>query len=371
MPVTIRRNNVHNAPVESFRTHSNYLRAIHYLILGPNSFGTTNLYGNIAQLIASSGLIQENLRDNFDMDQVKTCLQSAWGTEALLLMTGEVFQEEEAIRLSNNWLAIQTYYVMYHCAQALQVAQGHPRPESHPRTQNAFHNQWVNRRGLLHPWTVGYGPLGAINLPNDVNVDLNVHSWSSCEGDNIWSLFTKALMTTRRDEVLEKNRIKRETKKKALRRCWELEEAGRIVQGKPRKQPVFPLPLLTADDKGIDASTRAFTLIDYIYRLRIRRTTKIRICSLTGQRWLPIRPSSFSILQYCLRDIVPVRERNKGNYWERITQAMDQFVGGKESAKRFYSWHCGAMRSSLTKSREKECTHSEEDRGKNGQMLVR
>jgi hypothetical protein len=105
-----------------------------------------------------------------------------------------------------------------------------------------------------------------------VNVDLNVHSWSSCEGDNIWSLFTKALMTTRRDEVLEKNRIKRETKKKALRRCWELEEAGRIVQGKkPRKQPVFPLPLLTADDKrGIDASTRAFTLIDYIYRLRIK-----------------------------------------------------------------------------------------------------
>ena len=58
----------------------------------------------------------ENLRNNFNMDQAKTCLQSAWGTEALLLMTDSVFCEEEAIRLSNNWSAIQTYYVMDHCA---------------------------------------------------------------------------------------------------------------------------------------------------------------------------------------------------------------------------------------------------------------
>ena len=274
MPLTIRprRYNVHNAPIESFRTHSNYLRAIHSLILGPNRFGTTNLYGNIAQLIVSSGLIQENLRNNFDVDQARTCLQTAWGTEALLLMTGEVFQEEEAIRLSNNWLAVQTYYVMYHCAQALHVAQGHPRPENHQKTQNAFHNQWVDRRGLLQPWTVGYGPMGAINLPHDVNVDHNVHPWSSCEGYNIWSLFTKALMTTRRDEILEKHRKKRESMKKALRQCWELKETARIGQEKrPRKQPVFPLPLLTTDEKrGIEGSTRAFTLIDYIYRLRIK-----------------------------------------------------------------------------------------------------
>ena len=274
MPLTIRprRYNVHNAPIESFRTHSNYLRAIHSLILGPNRFGTTNLYGNIAQLIVSSGLIQENLRNNFDVDQARTCLQTAWGTEALLLMTGEVFQEEEAIRLSNNWLAVQTYYVMYHCAQALHVAQGHPRPENHQKTQNAFHNQWVDRRGLLQPWTVGYGPMGAINLPHDVNVDHNVHPWSSCEGHNIWSLFTKALMTTRRDEILEKHRKKRESMKKALRQCWELKETARIGQEKrPRKQPVFPLPLLTTDEKrGIEGSTRAFTLIDYIYRLRIK-----------------------------------------------------------------------------------------------------
>jgi hypothetical protein len=260
------------SPIESFRTHSNYLRAIRCLVLGSNSSDTTNLYGNTARQIAASSLIFQNLRINCDLDQVRTCLQSAWGTEALLLMTGDVFREDETIRLSNNWSAIQTYYVMYHCAQALHVAQGHPRPGNHPKTQNAFHNQWANRSGFLHPWTFGYGPVGATNLPNDVKVDLSIHSWSSCEGPNIWSLYAKALMTTRRDEVREKDRSVRESKKNDLRRSWEREEASRIAQGKrTRKQPIFPLPLLTTDDKNKNnASIRAFTLIDYIYRLRIK-----------------------------------------------------------------------------------------------------
>jgi hypothetical protein len=261
-----------NSPIESFRTHSNYLRAISSLILGPNSSTTTNPYENIARQIASSGLITENLRDNFDIDQARTCLQSAWGTEALLLMTGNVFREEEVIRLSNNWSAIQTYYVMYHCAQALHVAQGHPRPENHPKTQNAFHNQWANRPGFLHPWTFAYGSLEPINIPHDVNIDLNIHSWSTCVGHNTWSLYAKALMTTRRDNLLEKNRKMRERKKQSLRRSWEEEETRRRGQGKkPRKQPSFPLPQLTPDDKSrIEESTRAFTLIDYIYRLRMK-----------------------------------------------------------------------------------------------------
>lgn len=206
------------------------------------------------------------------MDQARTCLQSAWGTEALLLMSGSVFREEEAIRLSNNWSAIQTYYVLYHCAQALHVAQGHPRPDSHPKTQNAFHNQWATHPGLLHPWTFACGSAGPVNLPPDVDIDFNIHPWRACEGDNIWSLYAKALMTTRREDLLGKNRTARERKKQALRRSWEAEEARRLTQGrKPRKQPLYPLPQLTSDEKRrIDDSTRAFTLIDYVYRLRIK-----------------------------------------------------------------------------------------------------
>ena len=187
-------------------------------------------------------------------------------------MTGSVFREDEAVRLSNNWLAIQAYYVMYHCAQALHVAQGHPRPESHSKTQNAFHSQWTSRAGYLHPWTFGYGAGGAVNLPPELDVDHNIHSWSTCEGPNILSLYAKALMTTRREEILEKARVTRERKKLALRRSWEKEEARRRGEGKKeRKQPTFSLPQLTPDDKRqIDEATRPFTLIDYIYRLRIK-----------------------------------------------------------------------------------------------------
>ena len=206
------------------------------------------------------------------MDQVRKCLHSAWGTEALLLMSGTVFREEEAIQLSNNWSAIQVYYVIYHSTQALHVAQGHPRPDSHPKTQNTFHNQWVSRPGFLHPWTFGYGSIGTVNCPANLNINVDIHPWSACEGENILSLYAKAIKTTRRDDLLEKNRIARERKKQALRRSWDEEENARIIQDrKPRKRPAFRLPQLTPGEKQrIDESTRAFTLIDYVYRLRVK-----------------------------------------------------------------------------------------------------
>jgi hypothetical protein len=260
-------------PVESFRTHSNYLRAINSIILGPTALAATNPYEGVAQQIASSGLIKESVRDSFDIVQVRTCLESAWGTEALLLMTGEVFCGEEAIRLSNNWLTIQTYYVMYHCAQALHVAQGHLRPDSHTKTQSIFHDQWVARPGFLHPWTFAYGSMGAAKMPHGVVIDPSIHSWSVCEGDNIWSLYAKALLTTRREHLLERYREERKEKRKVRRKSWKTEELGRIAQGKmPRKEPSFPLPQLTSEEKKLidEKRVRAVTLIDYIYRLRIK-----------------------------------------------------------------------------------------------------
>ena len=261
-----------NKPIESFRTHSNYLRAISYLVIGPNSYSTTILYECVARQIASSNLITENIQVNADTKQIRACLQSAWGTEGLLLMTGSVFREEEAIRLSNNWSAIQTYYVIYHCTQALHVAQGHPRPDTHPKTQKIFCNQWTGRPACLYPWTFGYGPEGTVNLPQGITIDLGLHPWSPCEGDKIWSLYSKALMTTRRDHLTERSRSERERKKQALRKTWGEEEATRIREGrKARRQPTFPLPQLSLDDKRrIDESTRVYTLIDYIYRLRIK-----------------------------------------------------------------------------------------------------
>lgn len=259
-------------PVESFRTHSNYLRAISNLVFRPSSFVTTNIYENIARRIAASGRIRDSVRSNFDIDQVRTCLHSAWGTESLMLMSGKVFREDEAIRLSNNWSAIQTYYVLYHCAQALHVAQGHLRPDSHPKTQNVFHNQWASRQGLLEPWTFAFGSEGPSNCPSDVEIDVNVHAWSNCDGDNAWNLYAKALMTTRRDDVIEKHRNARNRKRQASQRAWAEEEQQRISQRRrSRRQRTFPLPRLTSEEKAqLEGSTRSYSLIDYLYRLRIK-----------------------------------------------------------------------------------------------------
>jgi hypothetical protein len=241
-------------------------------VFRPNSFITTNIYEAISRRIPASGLVRKHIRDDIDIDQTRSCLQSAWGTEALILMSGEVFREEEAVRLSNNWSAIQTYYVLYHCAQALHVAQGHPRPDSHPKTQNAFFNQWASRPGLLEPWTFGYGASGPVNCPPQVHIDVSVHAWSTCEGGNAWNLYAKALMTTRRDDIAERQRATRKRKKQALRRAWNEEEQRRISLGRrPRRQPVFPLPQLTPAEKAhVDTATRSHSLIDYLYRLRLK-----------------------------------------------------------------------------------------------------
>lgn len=231
-----------------------------------------SLYEEITRQIALSGLIAESLRRDCNFGQTQACLHSAWGTEALLLLTSDVFKEEEAIRLSNNWSAIQTYYVLYHCTHALHVAHGHSRPENHPKTQNVFHSQWAGRNGLLNPWTFGFGFTGAVNCPSGSSIDLNIHPWASCSGFNALSLYAKALMTTRREDLLKKYKDARERNKQALRRAWQQEEGRRLAEGKrPRKQPAIPLPRLTDNEKQrIDEATRSYTLIDYIYRLRIK-----------------------------------------------------------------------------------------------------
>jgi hypothetical protein len=55
-----------------------------------------------------------------------------------------------------------------------------------------------------------------------------------------------------------------------LRRLWTANRAGRLA-GPPKREPRFPLPHLTSEEKlTLDTTTRPYTLLDYLYRLRIR-----------------------------------------------------------------------------------------------------
>ena len=59
------------------------------------------------------------------------------------MKTGEVLiNEDELIRVSNNWSVVQSYYIIYHSTQALAGARCFPRPTSHIKTQKIFSNLW-------------------------------------------------------------------------------------------------------------------------------------------------------------------------------------------------------------------------------------
>lgn len=222
--------------------------------------------------IISSGILPDTERSHVDYQHVMRSLHSAWGTEFLLLSTERFTEEDELIRLSNNWNCIQTYYIFYYCTQSIFVAKGHPKPESHPKTQNVFYDLWASRSFCLPPWTFACSANGFLNTPEDIDVDASIHAWSVCDGENTWNLAGKALMTTRREVLMEKQREARERKRRNQREHWRQEERVRIANGRrPRIEPKFRLPRLTAEEKRrIDNRLRPFTLMDYLYRLRIK-----------------------------------------------------------------------------------------------------
>jgi hypothetical protein len=64
----------------------------------------------------------------------------------------------------------------------------------------------------------------------------------------------------------------RERKKKEVKSEWEREEIRRLAEGKrPRRTPAFPTPRLTQEERRhTRSSVPPATLLDYLYRLRIR-----------------------------------------------------------------------------------------------------
>lgn len=258
-----------------FRTHANYLCAFSQLVFRETfSFRPKREehWYELRERIQKSGALPMPTGNAIDQDRVKKFLNAAWGTEALLLMGKRFVNEEELLRLSNNWSIIQTYYILYHCTQALHVAKGQKCLTNHSSIQKTFHNLWASRSIVLGPWSLAYSEAGPINVPDGVQLNDNVHNWNSCDGDNAWNIAIKALRTTREREFPKKEKQKREDKRHKKKVEWKTEEDQRIASGKHfRQKPAFPLPRLTKNEKTeVHAGLRPYTLIDYLYRLRIK-----------------------------------------------------------------------------------------------------
>ena len=259
-----------------FRTHCRYLEAFAQL----GGFSPWDGPAKCLEVLAARWHALAPLGDvptgAPDLDEVKNRLRHAWAAELLLGLGGVLTSEDELIRLANTWGTVQTYYVAYHTTQALRVSLGHPRPTSHPITQNLFTTYWAARSLDLAPWTLGVTHDGYRNAPGGKKINEAVHPWESCGPHNCADLAAKAISTTRRFRVDEKRAAKRQDKKKERRKAWLADEKERQAAGKPpRTEPEFPLPQLNAAEKTHASKTAGtFTMLHYLYRLRVNTNYK-------------------------------------------------------------------------------------------------
>jgi hypothetical protein len=262
---------------QSFRTHANYLRAFAYLAgfeYWPAS--DAKKLEELAQRVIAA-FPKSPSPPSADRNEMARCLNRAWGTE-LLLNLGARFEEDELVRLSNSWGSVQTYYVGYAATQALIVAEGRARPTTHPKTQDQVATLWVKRQSSVAPFSFAALAGSASNPTAYANgpgrpIDTSVHPWKACDNKNCWDIAAIALRSTREDAVGKRLRDLRVNKARDIKKAWEAEEQERLAQGRrARKRPNFPATSnLTASEKATtEAKVRGFTMLDYLFRLRIK-----------------------------------------------------------------------------------------------------
>lgn len=210
------------------------------------------------------------------IDQVQASLRNAWGTELLLALGGTLGADDELVRLMNNWAVVQAYYCCYHGTQALLAARGSRRLESHSKTQNEFASLWVTRNLQCPPWSFGVGAKGWCNPPEKQQIDDKINSLSHPNRFNCWSLAGKALRTTREERLSERVKEERNRKRSKRKQTWEKEQMQRESEGKKRlKEPELGQPRLAATEKvKVEERLRPFSVMDYLYRLRIKTNYK-------------------------------------------------------------------------------------------------
>jgi hypothetical protein len=255
-------------PSGAFQTHSAYLEAFSRLASGWENALPAAYKDLKRRFVTASRRPAASKLSNPEV--VKKCLENAWSTEFLLCLGHRFTGADEVVRLSNNWNVVQAYYSLYHGTQAVVVARGSLRPESHPKTQTLFLDVWCDKPGHIEPWCLwaGSGCYGSLGI----EIDEDVHPWRRITPATAMSIACKALRTTRDDALPDAMRSKREEKRRLARRTWKEEENIRVGSGKrPRKEPSVSLPQLTPlEKKAIMDKVRRYSLLDYLYRLRIR-----------------------------------------------------------------------------------------------------
>jgi hypothetical protein len=116
-----------------FRTHLRYLEAFARIATG-GEWKPSGAYRNIAKRFSDPELprIQSKVGDVVQGSPLASkCVEH----RTPLAPQPSITQGDEVVRVSNNWNVVQAYYALYHAMQAILVARGYDRPDSHSKTQ--------------------------------------------------------------------------------------------------------------------------------------------------------------------------------------------------------------------------------------------
>lgn len=269
----------------SFTTHARYLRAFAQMMgfpAGASAEQARRVIAELARMVTTAYPSPGKPRGAVNEDVVVQCLGRAWGTERLLGVSRALSDGDDAMtRLANTWCTVQAYYICHSATQALCVAEGASRPSQHTVAKKEFVNLWVSRGNPVAPLSfAAISPkskrknqtAGFLNGPNRP-LDPNVHAWSACTDETCWDIAGKALRTTRDDAVKQKQQAAKEDLRKAKRREWQQDNEQRVAAGRrPKKEPQWPAnPRLSAAAKSrCEEAVREYTMVDYLYRLRVK-----------------------------------------------------------------------------------------------------
>jgi hypothetical protein len=268
---------VDSEQTRSFRTHASYIRAFRELALGDSG---VPLEDAVAKLhVSAAPVLFEGARQTASRDhgELMACLRRAWATARLLEHTHSLAEDSEVIRLANSWGAVQAYYVLYGATQALLVAEGGTRPQSHEPTKRRYVDLWTLRSLHIAPWTLAASAPGARLTDADGilggpgrHLDFELHPWVAWQGEQAWDIAAKALRGTRQLLIDDRLAKKRTEKLSARKKRWRHDQEARAASGrKPAPEPKT-VRLTAAERDTVASGVRPVTIADYLYRLRIK-----------------------------------------------------------------------------------------------------
>ncbi len=234
-----------------FKTHSNYVSAIRYVACGEDVSYKRECLRTLALKIKESGWLKRVEKGfNVDITRLRRRLINAWSVETVYKISDELIKEDDLVRLSNNWLVVQCYYIFYYVTQIFALCEGYPIPTTHAQIHRTYYLIMSKKSSSLLPWSIWYDYKGFHNLPRGFKPDDTIHSWRKVNKSTALSLVCKALRTTREEYIEEAIKRRKERLSRQGSSTIRLKKEAR-VQTERRVRPV--------------------TLINYIYRLK--RTT--------------------------------------------------------------------------------------------------